>query len=206
LVTPFHIEPPPSFHFRPAGKIIGGQDLSWHQRQGDGPLVEPAGLERGLHHKRMGRRRAHALDGGLTTRRRPVRDHPKAPLGRPVGRRCQHRRDPPAQRCKAGARLATPPHLPSPDRPGCQIWPGTTPVVRALDTPRSAGCQSPAGVTPLAGWEARLVIGTAAVITGPEAVAVPNPRLPIQHHGGVRGTQQGARADPGRLDIMTSEG
>ena len=54
-------------------------------------------------------------------------------------------------------------------------------------------------MTPPAGWEARLVIGTAAVITGPEAVAVPNPRLPIPHHGGVRGTRPGARAEPGRL-------
>jgi hypothetical protein len=39
-----------------------------------------------MHQQRLGIRLEHALDGGLTTRRRPVIDHPKAPLGRTVGR------------------------------------------------------------------------------------------------------------------------
>jgi hypothetical protein len=42
-------------------------------------------------------------------------------------------------------------------------------------------------VTPQAGLDARLFIGTEEVITGPEELAFPNTRVQIQHHGGFLG-------------------
>jgi hypothetical protein len=79
------------------GKIIGCEDLPLDDGEVDFDLVEPTGMDRGMHERQAGVEMAETLNGSGATMRRAVVHDPEDATGVVIRRSCHHLLDEPVK-------------------------------------------------------------------------------------------------------------
>src|SRR5262249_42766655 len=180
-VSKFFVEAQTRFDCFKTGKVVRREHLALHDREVDCHLIEPTGMDRGMHHNQIGVGFGQPGDSCLAPMRRTVIDHPKDARCRAVGCLLHHLCDQTAARLAACRRFTSAPDNASTDVPSRPGLARTTTLVLMLDTHRTSGRWGQAGMTPDAGLDTGLFIGTAAVILRAKRFSLPGPRVQIQH-------------------------
>src|SRR5262249_35351910 len=157
------------------GKVVGRQHLALHDREVDFYLVEPTGMDRGMHDNEIGVGGSQPADSCLASVRRAIIHHPKDALRCPVGLLLHHLRDQTSERLNACRRF-TPAHDDAPpDIPRCQVLQRTAPGVLVLDPHRPPGSWWQAGMASNARLNTGLFISADDVILGAKRCSWPVP-------------------------------
>src|SRR5215475_1252152 len=175
------VEVQPLFDLFKTGKVIGCQHFALHDREVDFHLIEPTGMDRGMHDNEIGVGRGQSADSRLAPVRRAIIHHPKDTLCCLVGLLFHHLRDQAPERLNARRRF-TPAHDNAPpDIPGCQVLQRPPSGVLVLDPQRAPGSWWQARMAPNARLNTRLFIGADDVILGTKWFPLPGPGVQIQY-------------------------
>ena len=178
------------------GEIIGCQDLALDNREVDFDLVEPTGMNGGMHERQAGVEMAETLNGSGATMRRAVVHDPEDATGVVIGRSCHHLLDKAVKGCDAILRFTAAIDSGAVDIQGGDIGPGTAAGVFVLDMHGSARPTTLRGMLAAAGLNAGFFIGGDHEFIILQRSVLPLAGVEIQHAPGLGGEVRVTGEDP----------
>ena len=128
------------------GKIVGREHFSLDDGEIDLNLIDPAGMNRGMHQKSIGPAGSDAIDCLLAAMSRAVIHDPKDTLGGFIRFTAHNRSDEPIGGSNATVFFAVSEDLGSMDVPSCQIGPSTLTEILMLNPHASANGNGQGGL------------------------------------------------------------
>ena len=178
------------------GKIIGCQDLPLDNREVDFDLVEPTGMDGGMHEPQAGVEMAKALNGSGATMRRAVIHDPEDATGVVIRWSCHHLLDKPVKGGDAILRFTAAKNSGAMDVQCGDIGPSTAAKVLVLDVHGSARPAALCGMLATAGLNAGLFIGGDHEFIILQRPVLPLAGIEIQHLPGLGGEVRVTGEDP----------
>ena len=178
------------------GKVIGCQNLPLDNREVDFDLVEPTGMDGGMHERQAGVKITKAFGGSVATMRRAVIHDPEDTTGVAIGWQCHHLFDQPVKGGDAVLTFAAAKDAGPVDIQGGDIGPGPTAGVLVLDVHGSTRPAALRSVLATAGLNAGLFIGGDHELVILQRPVLPLTGVQIQHALGLGGEVGVTGEDP----------
>ena len=169
------------------GEIVGRENFALDDREVDLDLVEPTGMDGGVH---QDERRPSGLQprcGLLAAMGRAVVHDPEHAPGRPVGRLAHDLGHQALEGDNAIFRLAAAEEFGPMHVPGRQVRPGPSPGILVFDVHGAARPGRPRGMPSSPGLDTRLLVGTDDILSRPQRLPRPAPLVEVQDAARLRG-------------------
>jgi len=177
-------------------KIVGREDLALDDGEVDFDLVEPTGMDGGMHERQAGVEMAKTLNGSGATMRRAVVHDPEDATGVVIRWSCHHLRDKPVKGGDAILRFTAAKDSGAVDVQRGDIGPGTAAEVLMLDVHGSAWTTALRGMLAATGLNAGLFIGGDHEFIILQRPVLPLTGVEIQHAPGFGGEVRVTGEDP----------
>jgi hypothetical protein len=178
------------------GKIVRGEDLALDNGEVDFDLVEPTGMDGGMHERQAGIEMAETLNGSDATMRRAVVDDAEDATGVVLRWPRHHLFDEPVKRGDAILGFTAAKDTRMVDVQSGDISPGAAAGVLVLDVHRSTRSAVLGGMPAAAGLNAGFFIGGDHELIILQRSVLPLAGVEIQHAPGLGGEVGVPREDP----------
>lgn len=186
-------------NFGERGEIVGGEHLALDDREVDLDLVEPAGMNWGVHRHDGRPGFLQPRDGCLTAVRGAVIHDPEHAGGRSIRFPSHHVRNQPLEWNDAGGNVESAEHLGAAHVPSSQISPSTAAGVLVLDEHRPTGSRGQRVMAAEPGLDACLLIGRQHAIRIGQWLTLPESLIQIENAPGFLGKRRIPGEDPGTM-------
>ena len=185
--------------FGERGEIVGGEHLALDDGEVDLDLVEPAGMDGGVHRHDGRPGFLKPRDGCLTAVRGAVIHDPEHAGGRSIRFLFHHVRNQPLKWIDAGGHVESAEHLGAAHVPSSQICPCTAAGVLVLDEHGPTGSRGQRAMAAQAGLDACLLIGRQHAIRIGQRFSSPQTLIQIENAPGFLGKRRVPGEDPGAM-------